>query len=192
MAKKEELRLSAFAKNKENPFMLQAIEEIENHIVKKYKSNTGSDKKGVVISCDTDTGEVFKTSFIRQIEVDEDKFAKLYLSNFAVFFELSQAAIRVFGYIMTCLTPKKDMIIFFLDECLIYTKYKSKETIYRALAELVNAEIIARGQSDTLWFINPLIVFNGDRVSFSKTYIKKKTESKNLAAKSQLKLFHEE
>ena len=93
--KKYDIKLSSFPKNEENPFMTQAIEGIENNIVKKYKSNTGSDKKGVVISCDTETGEVFKTSFIRQVEVDEQQFAKLYLSNFAAFFDLSQAAIRV-------------------------------------------------------------------------------------------------
>lgn len=45
MAKKTELRISSFEKNEENPFMKQAIEGIENHIVKKYKSSTGSDKK---------------------------------------------------------------------------------------------------------------------------------------------------
>ena len=101
MAKKTELRISSFEKNEENPFMKQAIEGIENHIVKKYKSSTGSDKKGVVAVADTETGEVFKTSFIRQIEVDEDQFAKLYLSNFAAFFDLSTAAIRVFGYILS-------------------------------------------------------------------------------------------
>ena len=165
---KNELKLSDFQRNKENPFMKQAIEDIENHVVKKYKSSTGSDKKAVVAVADTDTGEVFRTSFIRQIEVDEEQFAKLYLNNFAAFFDLSQAAIRVFGYIMTCMKPKNDMIMFILEDCLEYTKYTSKGTVYRGLAELVKAEIIARGINENLWFINPLIVFNGDRVSFTK------------------------
>lgn len=174
---KNELKLSDFQRNKENPFMKQAIEDIENHVVKKYKSSTGSDKKAVVAVADTDTGEVFRTSFIRQIEVDEEQFAKLYLNNFAAFFDLSQAAIRVFGYIMTCMKPKNDMIMFILEDCLEYTKYTSKGTVYRGLAELVKAEIIARGINENLWFINPLIVFNGDRVSFTKTYARKKSLS---------------
>ncbi|KAB4315910.1 hypothetical protein GAO54_30325 [Bacteroides thetaiotaomicron] len=38
---KNELKLSDFQRNKENPFMKQAIEDIENHVVKKYKSSTG-------------------------------------------------------------------------------------------------------------------------------------------------------
>ncbi|MCQ8200527.1 RepA protein, partial [Vibrio parahaemolyticus] len=59
-----------------------------------------------------DTGEVFKTSIIRQIEVDEEQFAKLYLAKYAAFFNLSQSDFRVFGYILTFLKPKNDMIIF--------------------------------------------------------------------------------
>ena len=92
---KKAVKLTDFQKNEENPFMKQAIEGIENHVVKKYKSNSGGDKRAVVALADTETGEVFKTSFIRQIEVDEEQFTKLYLSNFAAFFDLSQAAIRV-------------------------------------------------------------------------------------------------
>lgn len=76
-------------------------------------------------------------------------------------FDLSQAAIRVFGYIMTCMKPKNDMIMFILEDCLEYTKYTSKGTVYRGLAELVKAEIIARGINENLWFINPLIVSMG-------------------------------
>lgn len=192
---KKELKLSDFQKNEENPFMKQAIEGIENHVVKKYRSNSGGDRKAVVALADTSTGEVFKTSFIRQIEVDEDQFAKIYLSNFGAFFDLSQAAIRVFGYIMTCMKPKNDMILFFLDKCMEYTKYSSKATIYKGLTELVKAEIIARGPVDNLWFINPLIVFNGDRVSFTKTYVRKKTlaaQKKEEEGKRQLSLGFDE
>ena len=189
------LKLTDFQKNEENPFMKQAIEGIENHVVKKYKSSTGSDKKAVVAVADTDTGEVFKTSFIRQIEVDEEQFAKLYLANFAAFFNLSQSAIRVFGYILTCMKPKNDMIIFDRRKCLEYTQYKSDKAIYKGLAELVQSEIIARGPNEYNWFINPLIVFNGDRVSFTKTYVRKKTlaaQKKEEAEKRQLSLGFDE
>ena len=176
MENKKVLKLTDFQKNEENPFMKQAIEGIENHVVKKYKSSTGSDKKAVVAVADTDTGEVFKTSFIRQIEVDEEQF-------------------RVFGYILTCMKPKNDMIIFDRRKCLEYTQYKSDKAIYKGLAELVQSEIIARGPNEYNWFINPLIVFNGDRVSFTKTYVRKKTlaaQKKEEAEKRQLSLGFDE
>ena len=38
---KKAVKLTDFQKNEENPFMKQAIEGIENHVVKKYKSNSG-------------------------------------------------------------------------------------------------------------------------------------------------------
>ncbi|WP_270776770.1 replication/maintenance protein RepL [Phocaeicola vulgatus] len=168
MENKKAVKLTDFQKNEENPFMKQAIEGIENHVVKKYKSNSGG---------------------------EEEQFTKLYLSNFAAFFDLSQAAIRVFGYFMTCMKPKNDLIIFNRKKCLEYTKYKTDKAVYKGLAELVKAEIIARGPADNLWFINPLIVFNGDRVTFAKTYVRKKTlaaQKKEEAEKRQLSLGFDE
>jgi hypothetical protein len=189
VVKKNEKKITSFQKNEENPFLKQAVEEIENHIVRKYKSNSGSEKKGIVVSCDTDTGEIFKTSFIRQIEVDDDKFAKLFLSNFSAFFDLSQAAIRVFGYILTCLKPKSDTFIFRIEKAIEYTKYETAKPIYKGLEELLKGEVIARGPIDSMWFINPLVVFNGDRVSFTKAFVRKKAdEAKVLNDKAQLKL----
>uniref|UniRef100_UPI00319DAAF8 replication/maintenance protein RepL n=1 Tax=Streptococcus constellatus TaxID=76860 RepID=UPI00319DAAF8 len=123
------------------------------------------------------------------------QFAKLYLANFAAFFNLSQSAIRVFGYILTCMKPKNDMIIFDRRKSLEYTQYKSDKAIYKGLAELVQSEIIARGPNEYNWFINPLIVFNGDRVSFTKTYVRKKTlaaQKKEEAEKRQLSLGFDE
>ena len=74
---------------------------------------------------------------------------------------------------MTKLTPKQDMFIFLKDECLEHTGYKSEKSIFIGLGSLVENNIIARGPADNLYFINPMVIFNGDRVSFTKTYVKK-------------------
>ena len=107
----KELTIRDFEKNKENPFLSQAVEQVQNSIVKKYRTTSGTDKKAILKAVD-DNGEVLgHTSFIRQIEVDEEQFTKLYLSNFTKFFDLPPSAIKVFGYIMTALIPKKDMFL---------------------------------------------------------------------------------
>lgn len=169
------IKISDFAKNRENPFLQQALEEINRNIVKKYKTSTGADQKATLIAIDPNTAEVLgHTRFIRQIEVDEERFAKLYLSNFASFFDLSQAAIRVFGYILSCLKQSTDYVIFDREKCKEFTHYKTDKAIYKGLAELMRAEIIARGPADNLLFINPLVVFNGDRVSFAQTFVMRK------------------
>ena len=194
--KKVPVKLTDFQKHEESPFHEQAIEVVEKHLVKKFKNSThaSAEQRAVAAVADIETGEVFKTSFIRRIEVDEDQFAKIYLAEFsAAFFELSQSAIRVFGYIMTCMKPKRDMIVFDRKKCMEYTKYKSEKAIYKGLAELGAAEVIARGPADNLWFINPLIVFNGDRASYTREIIKKKrTQPKKEEDKNQLSIGFEE
>jgi hypothetical protein len=177
MCKKEKLKISLFNKNIENPFLNKAIEKIESNIIKKYKSATKTGEKAILKAYDENTGEVLgHTQFIRQIEVDETKFSKLYLSNFSAFFDLKSSSIKVFGYILNTLIPNKDYFYFNREDCLKYTGYKSDTSVFKGLAELLNSEIIARGKRDYIYFINPLIFFNGNRITFSKTYIKKKKE----------------
>lgn len=189
-------RFSDYEKNKENPFLKDAIEQINNRTVKKYRSATGTDKKAVLQAVDSQTGEVLgHTTFLRQIECDEEEFIKFYLRDFRVFYGLSEKAIRVFGYILTQLKPNSDEFIFLIEDCLNYTIYKTKPSIYSALAELISAEVIAKGRTEIFFFINPMVIFNGSRVTFAKTYVNKaavtKAAKKEIENKKQLNLFAE-
>jgi len=186
--KKALTKLTDFPVNTENPFLRDSVEEIEKHIVKKWKNASSTDKRAVLTACNPDTGEILgHTTFMRQIEVDEEQFTKLFLAQFEAFFDLTQAGIRVFGYVMKCMRPRQDVIWFDKDDCMDYTKY-SLTTIYRGLTELVNAGIIARSKSDTLYYINPLIAWNGDRVTFVHDYRKKKPKTED---ENQLSLFED-
>jgi len=167
--------LEKYKKNTSNPFVEKAIDEINNNIVKKYRSSSGQDQKAILQAFDPKTGELLgHTTFIRQIEIDEEKFTKLYLSQFEAFWDLGKQAIKVFGYIMTKLIPKQDLFIFLMENVMNYTDYKSKSSIFIGLGQLLEAEIIARGPADSLYFINPLVAFNGNRITYAKTYVKKK------------------
>lgn len=170
----KENKLSAYQKHDTNPFVEKAIEKVNAKIVRKYQNSTGS-SKGAILQAVNEHGEVQgSTSFVRQIEVDEQQFAKIYLSNFSQFFDLNTSGIRVFGYFLAQLKPKQDMVIFFLKDCMEHTNYKTKASVYAGLAQLVESEIIARGPADNLYYINPMVFFNGDRISYTKTYVKKK------------------
>ena len=105
--KKETVKLSQFEKNETNPFVDQAINDVQ--IAKKYKSAPGTDQRAILQAADPSSGEILgHTMFIRQIEVDEEKFAKVYLSQFESFWELPKSSIRVFGYILRKMYPKSD------------------------------------------------------------------------------------
>jgi len=71
-------KLTDFEKNTENPFVKQAVEQVQQNVVKKYKTAGSTDKKAILQAYDQTTGEILgHTQFIRQIEVDEQQFAKL-------------------------------------------------------------------------------------------------------------------
>lgn len=169
--------LTDFEKNSENPFLKEAVEQVNNSIVKKYKSATKTGQNAILQALDPNTGElVGHTQFIRQIEVDEEQFAKLYLSNFSAFFDLKSQAIKVFGYILTQLVPNKDEFYFDRDDCKTYASYKSDKSVFIGLASLLENKIIARGKNEYKYFINPMVAFNGNRITFAKTYVKKKKD----------------
>lgn len=158
----------------ENPFVEKAIEQVDENTVQKKRFIKGT--KGIEQTIINSDGEVTgQTAFLQQIEVDEDKFAKLYLSQFASFWDLSKPAIRVFGYIITnCLIPNKDIFYVDKEEALQYTGYSSERYILTGLSVLCEHGIIARSTNSYKYFINPLVVFNGNRITFAKTYVKKR------------------
>lgn len=170
---------------KENPFVENAIQQI--NITKKTQVIRPKNRDEIQMITSSDGEVTGYTAFTRFIEVDEEKFAKVYLSQFASFWELSRAAIRVFGYLLTVLQPKKDTFIFKMDDCLQHTGYKHKKDVLSGLGNLIECNIIARSNYDWEYFINPLVVFNGDRVAFTKMYVRRKKETQKDTA--QLDIF---
>ena len=163
-------KLSDFQLNKENPFAKQALVNIGSALVSKSVKGTNKDESAILKAVDGN-GEILGNSvFIRNKAVDTESFAKFFLAGFKAFFDLKPASIKVFKYILGQLKPNQDSFMFFMDECKEETGY-SEVSIFRALGELCSAEIIARGRADIEYYINPMCVFNGDRVTFATTYI---------------------
>ena len=88
-------------------------------------------------------------------------------------FFLSNAGIRVLFYVFQIMKPNKDVIYFDVNECLSYTAYSSKTTVYKGLKELLEAGVIARGKHNYLFFVNFHIVFNGNRLKLTYEIEKK-------------------
>lgn len=159
---------------KENPFLEKAIDDI--NIVKKMQFATPNDRNEIQMIV-SQSGEVQgHTAFLKYVEVDEEKFAKLYLSQLASFWDLSKPAIRVFSYILSILKPRQDSFILRMEDCLEFTGYKHRKDVNSGLAALIESRIIARSNYEFEFFINPLVVFNGNRVTFAKSYVKKRSE----------------
>lgn len=184
--------LNNFPEYDENPFMENAIQEINDHSIKKKVFVKGS--KTVLNQVINDNGEVIgHSAFLRTIEVDESLFVKVYLSRFAAFYDLNKAAMKVFGYILTkCVIPNKDMFYIDFDEAKTFTGYSANNIIRTGLSCLVNQGIIARSRNPYKYYINPLVVFNGDRITFADSYVKRKKRNSINTDQHQLSIWPKE
>jgi len=181
-------KLKEFDSHDENPFVEKAIQDIK--IVKRTQVIRPKNRDEIQMITSSDGEVTGYSAFTRFIEVDEEKFAKVYLSQFASFWELTKPAIRVFGYIISVLKPKQDYFTFDMSDCLAHTKYSTEKSVFEGLSALITCGIVARGNRHYKYFINPLVVFNGDRVAFTKLYVKKKKD-RDKADQNQLDLFQE-
>ena len=48
--------------------------------------------------------------------------------------------------------------------------------VYLGIGELMANKIIAQSVNPNLWYINPNVIFNGDRIAFIKEYSLKQTK----------------
>ena len=189
--KKELMNLSDFQNNKENPFAKQTIVQMGNYLATRQVAGKNDDERAVLQAYDENTGEMLgQTVFMRTKMVDTETFAKVYQAGFSAFADLKPSVMKVFQYIVSQLKPDNDRFFLFVEDIVEATGY-SKMTVYRALGHLCSREIIARGRGETDYFINPMYVFNGNRVTFITNWINAnvpdyKTNQKTLKGTIQL------
>jgi len=166
------LKKGAFEKYDTNPFVTQAIETIQsNTSVKKQFVKADKGAQSLIVNQSNEI--VGESLFVRFVEVDEDKFAKLYLNELGILWDMKKPALKVFSYILTILGKDTDEFYLSSNKALEYTGYKTVTALNNALSQLLELGIIARSVENNWYFINPLVVFNGSRVTFAKTYVKK-------------------
>lgn len=163
---------------------MKGVTEYPTHKSNPYVSNLviPSRNKTIAISnkqlnlFDPKTGEVEEGNIgfmgLRK-RVDTEEFVKIFKGQIQALFDLSNRALKVFGYFMESTRISKDTVIFDLDECREYTQYKSKNTINLAISELLEKEFIARTGSHYKYYINPAKFFNGDRMILFQDVVKK-------------------
>ena len=119
-------------------------------------------------------------------EVDNAEFIKLYAKNCKHFFDLTPAGVKILTLIFAIIQETaigQDRIHFPYKIALKYAQKilgkKISSSLYsRGIKDLIQNRFIARStDGESVFFINVNLLFNGDRYSFAKTYIKKGSKS---------------
>ncbi|WP_323641093.1 hypothetical protein [Pectobacterium polonicum] len=158
-----------------NPFCFETELKIET----RKKNLTVS--RGTELIERKDTSKSYFANIVHTQEVDKEEFIKLYTSQIKAYFDLTKTAYKVFFIFLRIyqdaigkdhfyLSCKKAMSLAEKIDHFIL----SESIFYRGIKELIEKRIIAKTNEKNWYFINPAIVFNGDRARFVSEIIKKK------------------
>lgn len=146
---------------------------------------------------DKDNQDVSAGAVAMYKEVDVEEFLKIYVKNIKILFDLSAPAQKTIIPLMHVIqkTAKDIAHIFFSfrdaqQACLdLDLKPISKATYHRGIKDLIDANFLAVHINGPFWYwINPNILFNGDRVRFIQEYkIKRQQENKSIKGRKKKK-----
>lgn len=163
-------RRTATTKYKKNPFLAETIASVD------LGSKTMTFGTGERVS--QKTGEVTEAAFKMTRVVDKSQFLMLYLGFQSSFWQLSQRAhkvLRVIFHEAQYRAIGKDEIYLawnVAEEVFESEGIKmSRATYFRGISELIEKRIIAESVRTGIFFLNPTLIFNGNRATFIQQII---------------------
>lgn len=137
-------------------------------------------------------GDEINAGVIGKIEeIDTEEFIKLYTKNVGMLFDLSSRAQKALVAVFCAVQQFKDQSHIFLPyhyavefyEKIGIIKVPSRSTFSAGITDLINMNFIAAHYGGDGWYwVNPNLIFNGDRVRFVTEYrIKAKQENQQLS-----------
>lgn len=123
---------------------------------------------------DKGTGEIrdsFSYTYTKH-RVDSSQFIKLYTHNMKSIFGLPKRCLSVLGHIFRHMIPDKDYVYVHVSAVMDDCNYRGRQSVYTALGDLLEAGVIGRTREPYMFWINPNIMYNGNRLVIINEYIK--------------------
>ena len=152
-------RLRDCTKHSENPFHDTSAESL---MVKRFPVEV----RGDVVN--TITGEIIQAPlYIKKNYGYKDNTAstKVYKSFIPAFNQLTVPGLKLLFFIMY--SVKRDQDDFYLSQkdALVFCGYKSTKELYKGIIDLINHDIVAKGDRVNIYYINPNAIFSGNKGS---------------------------
>ena len=149
-----------------NPFLI----EVET------RTRRVTNKRGNMMLVNSETGEIQNNiaGFWEAEEVDSTKFVKLFVRGVKALKELTAAGTKVFEVLYFRIQENigKDKIQMAFASVDQTTTPMSEATYSRGMREILEKGFIAATPVQSMFWINPSFVWNGDRLAFVKEYRK--------------------
>lgn len=128
---------------------------------------------------DLETGEIEDgAEIVQQVQVDSEQFVKLYTADLKKFFSLTPKSQRILQLVLLQVQKHKGADSIMLNVPVMVDFFETRnenpparQTFYLAIEEMISKGFLARSAfSSDMFYINPAIFFNGDRVRLVKEY----------------------
>lgn len=174
----DEINLKKLEKKYEkNPFVFDNTDNaiLSLQLPTKTKKQVIGNIKDIGVT-DVMTGEVIGGNFLwTNKQVDEEQFAKVYLKEMHHLYGLKRTGLQTLHYLLSKLEPNTDLVYIYYPDMQDFCGWTNKRTCYAGLKELIAHKFIAPSLMTGWWFINPQIIFNGNRLTLITNYTKKGT-----------------
>ena len=125
----------------------------------------------------SEEGEQVSHSGIHVVEeVDKDQFIKIYTKNMKLIFDLKPITQRVLMAVLDAVQKAPGMDRIYLnwfvveDFSIEHDLGVSERSFYNSIKEMILKGFIAESDQPNMYWINPHLFFNGDRMRFIKEY----------------------
>lgn len=163
-----------------SPFREKLVEEV------KVSDRTTHYSHGELVS--QETGEVLPATHLVKKVTDGSSFLMIYANGIKSMFGLPTAAINVLTILMQVYretnntkSERDEIRITYREACEAYGYPYKQQTFINGMNHLVKAQFVAPATRPTVFYINPIYFFKGDRYRFVQEYVKDRFNGPNAA-----------
>ena len=104
-------------------------------------------------------------------KVDRETFIKVFRDSIRYIAQLSRTAQAVLWYIMDNLPKDKSYVVIDNMTVMDFCGFKTRKSVREGVVELLDKNFLTRTTVPKKFWVNPLIVFNGNRITYANEYI---------------------
>lgn len=161
--------ISDFATHKTNPFLTDALPYIkEKKALTKFVPQDGT----FLLNQAGDVSPALAVHHVMK-HVDTQQYTKVFGGFMREKYGLNKSGLKVLElYFWQKIKKDSDLVDFSLIDCKKICGFKTAQSVYDGLAQLLEKEFIARTEQHHRYYINPMMFFNGNRIILVKEIIK--------------------
>ena len=179
-------KLTSYPFNKRNPFEKQKENKTITGTACFLDRESAGDEIVIIQEVKCRITHMPRMQFISVRKVNEKEFKRIFMNGIRHVYHLKPVTVKILDYVIHELKPDSSGFQLKVQAC-INEIGCSQASVFRALGELCGAKIIARGCSETHYYLNSAFMGNDKNVSFAQSFVTESSNTKEMTRKPEEK-----